>query len=172
MTDWPDIVHRHGPLVWRIAQRLLGHDADARDCFQQTFLAAVEWDNRSPVRDWPAALRRIATARALDLLRARYRWRRSDSLPDGLPDSDLEDPIGVAAHGELADRLRQALAAIDPTHAAAFALVALDGLSNTEAADVLGVSANHVGVMLHRARQQLRARLIAFDPTTNWEATP
>jgi len=57
-------------------------------------------------------------------------------------------------------------------HAAAFALVCLDGLSNTEAADALGVSANHVGVMLHRARQHLRARLTAFDPTTNWEATP
>src|SRR5262245_50738920 len=114
MTDWTTIVRRHGPLVWRTAYRLLGHDADARDCFQQTFLAAVEWDARTPVRDWPAALRRLATARALDLLRARYRWRRNDPLPEAVPDPDLDDPFGSAAHGELADRLRQALAAIDP----------------------------------------------------------
>jgi RNA polymerase sigma-70 factor (ECF subfamily) len=172
MTDWTTIVRRYGPLVWRTAYCLLGHDADARDCFQQTFLAAVEWDGRTPVRNWPAALRRLATARAVDLLRARYRRRRNDPLPDGLPDPDPDDPLAAAAHGELADRLRHALAAIDPAQAAAFALVCLDGRSNGEAADALGVSAGHVGVMLHRARQQLRARLTAFDPTTPWEATP
>lgn len=172
MTDWTDIIRQHGPLVWRTAYRLLHHDPDARDCFQQTFLAAVEWDRRTPILDWPAALRRLATVRALDLLRARYRWRRNDPLPDGLPDLNFDDPLECAALGELADRLRHALASIDPAHGAAFSLVCLDGLSNGEAAEVLGVSANHVGVMLHRARHQLRLELLAFDPAANWEETP
>jgi RNA polymerase sigma-70 factor (ECF subfamily) len=172
MTDWPSIVRQHGPLVWRVASRLLTHDADARDCFQQTFLAAVEWDGKARVRDWPAALRRIATARALDLLRARYRWRRNDPLPDGVADPDFDDPADSAAVSELSDQLRHALTEIDPTQASAFALVCLDGLSNSEAAVALDVSANHLGVLLFRARQALREKLTAFDPAAEREVSP
>jgi hypothetical protein len=42
MTDWQEIVRQNGPMVWRIVYRLLNQDADSRDCFQQTFLSAVE----------------------------------------------------------------------------------------------------------------------------------
>ena len=41
MTDWPAVVREYGPLVWRTAYRLVGSDADAADCYQQAFLAAV-----------------------------------------------------------------------------------------------------------------------------------
>jgi len=34
----------HGPLVWQTAWRLLGHEADAADCFQETFVSAMETD--------------------------------------------------------------------------------------------------------------------------------
>jgi DNA-directed RNA polymerase specialized sigma24 family protein len=70
MTDWSKIVEHHGPIVWRIVRRLLNHDADAADCFQRVFVAAVELERRDAIRDWPAILRRLATARALEYLRA------------------------------------------------------------------------------------------------------
>src|SRR5262245_29492172 len=76
MTDWSQIVAQHGPLVWRTAQRLLAHEADAADCFQRTFTAAVELAERETIRHWPALLRRLATARALEQLRERLRQRR------------------------------------------------------------------------------------------------
>ena len=66
--------------------------------------------------------------------------------------------------GELAERLRDALAEIDPAQAKAFCLISLEALTNREAAEVLGVTSNHVGVLLYRARQALREKLIAFDP--------
>ena len=50
MTDWSKIVAEHRTLVWRTARRLLTHEADAADCFQRTFLAAVEFAQREPVR--------------------------------------------------------------------------------------------------------------------------
>jgi RNA polymerase sigma-70 factor (ECF subfamily) len=165
MTDWPTIVHEHGPLVWRTAFRLLSRHADAADCYQQTFLAAVECAERQAVRDWPALLRRLATARAVELLRARYRPSgRVEPLSEAEADGSDPDPFFQAAGGELAEQLRVALATLDPAQATAFCLTALDGLSNTEAAGAMGVSANHVGVLLHRARQALRARLSGFDP--------
>lgn len=163
MTDWPAVVREHGPLVWRTAFRLLNHDADAADCFQRTFVSAVELTE--PVRHWPAVLARLATARALEQLRQRYRRReRFAALPDESPSPVAADPLADAAASELADALRVALAAIDPVQAEVFCLVCLEGWGNRDAADHLGVTANHVGVLLHRARAALRDRLTAFDP--------
>jgi RNA polymerase sigma-70 factor, ECF subfamily len=167
MTNWPEVIRDHGPLVWRTAYRLLGREADAADCFQQTFLAAVELDAAGPVRNWPAALRRIATIRALDQLRTRYRNRsRSEPLP-AEPTADLSalDPVCLASGSELAAALRSALSEIDARQAQVFCLVCLDGLSHQEAADALGITANHAGVLLHRARAALRERLAAFNPS-------
>ena len=79
-------------------------------------------------------------------------------------------PIDLAAGGELAAALRVALSAIDPVQAEVFCLVCLEELSYPDAAAVLGVTANHAGVLLHRARAALRERLRAFDP--NREHTP
>src|SRR5687768_4051995 len=85
MTDWELILHDHGPTVWRTLWRLLGHRADAEECFQETFLAAVRTERRSPVTHWGALLQTAATARAVDRLRQRYA-RRRESLPaDGDP---------------------------------------------------------------------------------------
>lgn len=166
MTNWPEVIRDHGPLVWRTVYRLLGRGADAADCFQQTFLAAVELDAVEPVRNWPAALRRIATVRALDQIRTRYRNRsRYEPLPDE-PVADLSalDPACLASGWELAAALRAALSATDPRLAQIFCLVCLDGLAHQEAADALGITANHAGVLLYRARGALRERLAAFNP--------
>jgi RNA polymerase sigma-70 factor (ECF subfamily) len=165
MTDWAEVMRLHGPLVWRTVARLLSHPADADDCFQQCFLAAVELDRRTIVRHWPAVLKRIATARALDRLRERYRHAErvtgpADDLPDGTAGA-----LAMAADAELAESLRRALTRMDPRQAEAFALVAVEGLSYAETADALGTTANHVGVLLHRAKAALRSDLVAFAPT-------
>src|SRR5690242_14067631 len=77
MIDWQAISRQYGSLVWRTGYRLLGSDADAADCFQETFLCALDVSKRQAVRNWPALLQRLATARALDLLRRRKRETRS-----------------------------------------------------------------------------------------------
>lgn len=167
MTDWPALLRDHGPLVWRTAYRLLGREADAADCFQQTFLAAVELERHETVRHWPATLKRIAAARALDRLRERYRQAtRSGDLPAEQADERLADPVDLAQAGELAERLRVALAEIDPRQAEAFCLIALENHSYDEAAAALSVTANHAGVLLNRAKSALRERLIAFAPAS------
>lgn len=166
MTNWPEVIRDCGPVVWRTAYRLLGHDADTADCFQQTFLAAVELEAAEPVRSWPAVLKRIATTRAMDQLRTRYRAKaRTEPLADE-PGVDLSalDPALLASGGELAAALRTALSNIDSRQAEVFCLVCVEGLSHQDAADAVGITANHAGVLLHRARAALRERLAAFSP--------
>src|SRR5437588_8470688 len=158
MPDWSATVREFGPLVWRTAYRLLGNHADAADCFQRAFVSAVEVAAAGRVRNWPGLLRRLATARALEQLRQRRRAAdRFAPLGDAPPpDPAAADPFDLAAAGELADRLRAALAALAPTQAEVFCLVCLDDLSYRDAADHLGITANHAGVLLTRARAALR----------------
>ena len=73
MYDWPDIEKRFGPVVWRTANRLLNDYADASDCYQEVFLAAVKEARRRDVNNWPSLLRHLATQRAIDRLRQRNR---------------------------------------------------------------------------------------------------
>jgi RNA polymerase sigma-70 factor (ECF subfamily) len=162
MPDWPAIVTEFTPLAWRVAYRLVGQYADAADCVQQAFAGLVRLHRREGVRDWPAAVTRLATARALDSLRARTRSRVPELVTD--PPGRAADPLALAEAGELADALRVALTEIDPLQAEAFCLTALGGLTNQEAAASLGRTANYVGVLAFRARAELREKLRAFDP--------
>jgi RNA polymerase sigma-70 factor, ECF subfamily len=166
MPDWSAILSRDGPAVWRTAYRLLGNSADADECFQEACLAALAASGREVVRDWRALLQRMAAARAVDRLRDRYRRARREGPGDlaALAGAGPAPPEGAAA-AELGERLRAALTTLPPQQAEAFCLHALDGWSYAEVADQLGLSVDHVGVLLHRARKQLRERLAAhLDP--------
>lgn len=166
MEDWTTIVQNLGPLVWRTAYRLLNHEADTADCFQRTFLAAVEFARTERVRHWPGLLVRLTTARALDQLRQSQRLAgRTAALTEDVPAvHHATDPLRAAAERELAERLRDALAGIDSQQAQVFCMACLDGMGNKEIAAAVGMTANHVGVLLHRARTALRERLRAFQP--------
>jgi RNA polymerase sigma-70 factor (ECF subfamily) len=166
MTDWSLIVAEYGSIVWKTARRLLSNEADAADCFQQTFVTAVELARRQPVRHWPALLLRLATSRALEQLRVRIRERsRLATFDTDFPANARScNPLESAQVSELADRLRDALVEIDPRQAQVFCLTQLDGLSYEEVAIELGLTVNHVGVLLNRARSALKERLAAFAP--------
>lgn len=164
MTDWSELVRQHGPLVWRTGYRLLGCHDDASDCYQKTFLAAFQLARRETVRDWPALLQRLATTRALDLLRTRYRCRNRSEPTVNVAEltSTHPGPNELAEAAELAERLREALAELPERQAEVFCLCSLDGLSYAEAGRRLRLDAGGVGALLHRARKQLRRRLASL----------
>src|SRR3954469_9690311 len=108
MIDWDAILAHEGPAVWRTLWRLLGNRADADDCFQETFLAALTFSRAQKVRHWSALLQRLATARAVDRLRARYRMR--DALGESAGQSDVDaasstrpGPVELSAASELSE---------------------------------------------------------------------
>src|SRR4051812_1898591 len=123
MMDWDGIVRDHGPAVWRTAHRLLGNRADADECFQETFVDAVEFTRRKiqPVREWRALLVRLATARAVDRLRQRIRRTSRETSGDTierLPDLHLDSrPHDRAQQAEMSARLREALTHLPPKQA-------------------------------------------------------
>jgi RNA polymerase sigma-70 factor, ECF subfamily len=166
MTDWSQIVHDHGPMVWRTVRRLVVNEADGADCFQRAFISALELSRKEAIRNWPGLLQRLATARALECLRQRQRdAKRFTALPESLAiDRKAVGPLKAAETSELAKQLRDALADLEVQQAQVFCLACLDGLSYEQISSELGITVNHVGVLLNRARSNLRGRLQAHGP--------
>ena len=162
MTDWEKIVARHSGIVWQTAYRLLGDHADASDCFQDTFVAALVVSRRQYVRNWAGLLRKLATCKALDRLRSRIRHAAHNSeTPDWVAvASQNPGPAQQAAATELSERLRLALAALPDGQAEVFALRYVSDLKYREIARLLGLNTSAVGVLLHRARLGLQKLLL------------
>jgi RNA polymerase sigma factor (sigma-70 family) len=159
VIDWQLIIEEHGSAVWQTAYRLLGNDADASDCFQETFVSALKFCRRKRVRNFPAFLTRLATARAIDQLRRRF--RRSNSVVTDHADwnalqSANPSPAQQAQHNELTEGLRISLSKLPVQESQAFCLRYLNDMSYRQIAKELGIKTNAAGVLLHRARAKLR----------------
>jgi RNA polymerase sigma factor (sigma-70 family) len=161
MPHWAQIVRQHSPIVWQTALRLLGNEPDAADCLQETFLAAMRVAERQDVANWPGMLQRVATARALDLLRRRLlsRSRHAGGNDFQLVPSPEDSPVDHLQNDELAQSLANALARLPPRQAEAYCLRHLNELSYEEIARELDVSVDTIGADLHRARTRLRELL-------------
>jgi len=157
-VDWQVIVKQHGLIVWQTAYRLLGNYTDTADCFQETFICALAVSRRQQVRNFPALLSRLATARAIDQLRQRTRRPRANTEPADLsavPGCNPDPPKELET-GELAAKLRKAIAQLPPQQAEIFCLRYLNGMSYRLIAKQLGIRTSAAGVSLHRARAKLR----------------
>jgi RNA polymerase sigma-70 factor (ECF subfamily) len=164
MIDWEQVARLHGPLVWRTVYRLLGRGGpEAADCFQETFLTALDYARRQEVRNWPGLLTRIATTRALDAVARRKtesarRTRVDDGHFDRVASTGIA-PDDAAQGAELMDGFREALASLPAGQREVFCLRHVSGMSYEEIAAETGATADAVGVTLHRARARLKAWL-------------
>lgn len=154
-------------MVWATVFRVLNDHATALDCYQEVFLEAFQQTRGRQVNDWPSLLRWYSVRRAIDHLR---RSKRAASL--GIASSDTvewfacQDLTSQAAQlNELMDRLCEELAKLPVRQATAFWLRCVEECSYAEIAERMETSANEVGVLIHRARQQLRESLSDWKPS-------
>ncbi len=161
MTDWASILSEHGPRVWRTVYRLLDHHADALDCYQETFLESWRFAERQQVDDWASFLTSLATRRAIDRLRQRYRERAHlVAVGSVLEPSDGSDsPLEIASAQELMNRVREGITELPDNQAQVFWLSCIEGLSHEQIGRRLEIPLGQVRVLLHRARTGLRAVL-------------
>ena len=171
--DFRSIVEEHTNLVYGVAYRMMGNAQDAEDVTQETFLSAFRhWESfrgGSSVGTW---LYRIAVNACLMRLRKEKRARAARVDP-GYADADVldwaPDPSGTpeehAINSELREEMVKALAALPSDLRAAVVLRDVQGMSNSEAADILGVSVPSVKSKLHRGRVVLRKRLEDYAKT-------
>lgn len=158
VIDWQLIVKKHGQLVWQTAYKLVGNAADTADCFQETFVSALEISRRQRVRSFSALLVRLATARAIDRLRRRSRQPRlsTNAADVAVVASNNPGPVQEVQTRELAGKLREALGRLPAQEAEVFCLRYFSDMSYRQIAKELDIKTNTAGVMLHRARTKLR----------------
>ena len=163
MSDLHAELLLHADEVWRIVVRLVSNEDDARDCYQQTFVDALRMPG-GKVDSWRNVLRQIATRRAMDVLRRRYRDR--DRFCFGDVDAAKESPPDASLRlMELRQSVRFVLAKLPPMQAEAFALRHIEQMEPPEIARRMGIDARHVRVLVHRAMNQVRRSLpSSFQP--------
>ena len=146
------------PEVRRWMYKQLGAHRDIEDAVQDALSEIAGALHRFEGRSSLATLARRIT------VRTSYRYFRKPQMVQ----LRAVEPVGgdveaqVAARKALA-RLHEALQSLPDRRRAAFVLCAVEGLSPTEAASVLGVSPNAMRSLLCRARQQMEEILAEDD---------
>ena len=154
------IVLRHKLALYRIVVRLTGDDDDALDIVQEAFVSAHQalrrYDPARPMRAW---LTRIAVNKARDWRRRRaVRRFVAAFLPidEGLEVSAPQpSPEVQAADREELTKVTAAIAMLPANLAEVLVLRAIEGQSQAEVADALGISEKAVETRLYRARRRL-----------------
>ncbi len=150
--------------VYTLALRLLGHEAEAYDLLQDSFLKAFEQvaQYRSEAPFW-AWLRRIVVNAALLRLRGRRPMDELDSmLLDGAADS-ASDPLAALC----ARDLQRALAQLPALSRAVLWLYHVEGYTHEEIAQAFDRTVSFSKSQVARAAARLRAVLNEEDATCN-----
>jgi RNA polymerase sigma-70 factor, ECF subfamily len=176
IREFEEIIPRYLPAFHRRACRFLGNPADAEDAVQDAMLAAYknlgQFRGQAQISTW---LTTIVTNAALMKLRRRPRnadvsldepigddgeYAISDLLADRRPNPERE-----CQSSELTAHIKELMTQLTPPLRKAFQLRELDGLTTSEAAQVLGVAEGTVKAQLARARAKLTKLMRkALDP--------
>src|SRR5207253_10735935 len=162
-----DVLSRRLPSFYRSAYRFLGNAADAEDAVQDALLSAYkhldQFRGQSQMSTWLTAI--VSNCARMQLRRRpsqihvslderigeEQEYSLSERLAGRGPDTEDE-----CRYSELNARLRQLAAQLSPPLRKAFQLRDLDGLTTSEAANLLGVADGTVKAQVARARAKLR----------------
>lgn len=159
------LVERHSRSVFRLAYRLTGHEQDAEDVVQESFLRAFRelrrFQARSSFATW---LYRITVNCSHDLLRRRPRAGSRPSLDDpdlfladSLADaSATADPLRELASRRIDERVRLAMRELSDQERSAFVMRHFEGLSIEEIGKALDLKTSAAKHSIFRAVQKLR----------------
>jgi RNA polymerase sigma-70 factor (ECF subfamily) len=170
---YAQLVSRHKDGLHRLLRGYLGDAEEAREAAQEAFIAAWSALGRyDPARPFGAWLRTIAVNKARDRGRRRA-FRRlifGDRPPEETDARHRPDPAATPdealIHRERLALLDRAVASLPDALKAPLLLTAIEGRSQQETADILGVSAKAVETRVYRARRLL-AEALRPEPQPN-----
>ena len=166
------LVRHLGPQVLTTAKRYLRSDAEAADCFQDTFLAVFEginkFEQRSSLRTW---VRGITINQCLMRIRKQGR-RQEESIEHLLPvfdeNGDRIETAGLIQSSAISASIdstrvktivREKINELPNDYRLVLLLRDIDGYTTKETAAILRIRINAVKTRLHRARSALKSLL-------------
>ena len=153
-----------------LAERLLGRRGEAEEVAQEVFVRlwkqAPHWQpGRARFDTW---LHRVALNLCYDRLRRRREEASDDDADDAAADPAAA-PDALLQAKQRGRRVARALAELPQRQREALVLQYYQGLSNSEAAELMGIGIEALESLLVRARRSLRERL-AGEPRRNDDA--
>lgn len=159
---WGDLYREFAPAIFRFCRRALPTREDAEDATMEIFMKLrdklIQYDE---TRSFSAWLYKVAANHCWDLLRRRK--IRQDKETDDVADVPLEHPdpnqLDRMIEQSTNEEVRRALAKLGARARMALVMRYYSDMSYDEIADALGVRRAFVGVVLLRARHELRQAL-------------
>jgi RNA polymerase sigma-70 factor, ECF subfamily len=140
---------RYRQWVYRLSFRFTGHEDDAWDVHQETFLYLA---GKLPTLRLTASLKTLLYTVVRSLaIKANHKRRRL------VLDEELLAAVPAQASGQPADELREVLGDLDLRLRQVLLMRYVDDLSLDEIAQVLGIPLGTVKSRLHHAHQKVRA---------------
>lgn len=155
------LFRQHYDQIFRTAYRVTGNANDAEDVLQTVFLRLVRRKNELEFAPNPQAyLLRAAINASLDIVRARS-LNQMVPIDEVTPEQFATNHNPEAQHSdrELRALIQGEISKLSPNAAEMFVLKYFEGYENKEIAKMLGTSHLVVGVLLHRARAQVKKRI-------------
>jgi RNA polymerase sigma-70 factor (ECF subfamily) len=172
------LVERYGDRVYRLAMRITGLNEDAEEAAQDALWTAARkihmFKGESAFGSW---IYRITANAAYQKLRTRRQKSAEIALDDVLPTLDGDgrhfEPMDdwsnrvdeQALQGELRGVLQQAIDGLPADYRTALVLHDVEGLSNPDIAEALGISLPAVKSRVHRSRLFVRKQIADYLKT-------
>ncbi len=151
------LVRRHGPMVLGVCRRVLGHEHDAEDAFQATFLVLAQ--RVACLRD-QKALASFLYGTAFHLAsKAKRSAGRRHKYEGQAPSRSSIDPTDELSWREVRALLDEEVARLPEKYRNVFVLCCLEELSQAEVGRRLGLKEGTVASRLSQARKRLSKRL-------------
>ena len=154
------LVREHLPTAVRFAVRLTGDLDRAEEVVAEALArAARSWKTFRGEAQFRSWLFRIVINAFRDQHAARP---ATEELPGELLDRRCVNPASAAIAGELGQLVARLISRLPPRQREVLVLTAFEGMEPSEAATILGISAESARSNLHQARKWLRARLARY----------
>lgn len=180
MAAFEELVEKYKQPVIHLIYRML-HDLDeAEDLAQTVFVRVYQSADRYAVSaKFSTWIFTIARHLCLNEIRRRSRHpaesleasqtENEESAPRQFQDQKTFSPPQAFLHGELENKIQEALDALPEKQRLAIALCRENELSYEDIAKVLGCSLSATKSLIHRGRETLKERLKPYLQTGQWD---
>jgi RNA polymerase sigma-70 factor (ECF subfamily) len=165
--EFEKVYAAYKPMIVRYLTRLVG-ESEAEDLSQEVFIkvdrSIKAFRGDSQVSTW---IYRIATNAALDRLRSPS-FQRAEG--NGSPEAEREESWAegktpsvetTLIRAEMNTCVREVVDTLQENYRTVVVLSELEGVPNSEIAEIIGISIDAVKIRLHRARKKLKSELEA-----------
>jgi RNA polymerase sigma-70 factor, ECF subfamily len=159
---WGDLYREFAPAIFRFCRRAMPTKEDAEDATMEIFMKLRDkLEQYDQTRSFTAWLYRVSANHCWDMLRRRK--LRQDKETEDVTEMPLECPepnqLEKLIEERTSEEVRKALSKLGARARMALAMRYYSDMSYDEIADALGVRRAFVGVVLLRARHELRQAL-------------